>query len=29
MVGLEDELRWGERTRETVIKDYNTKDLGI
>lgn len=28
-VGLEDEFRWNERTREEVIKDYNLKDLGI
>ncbi len=28
-VGLEDEFRWNEHTRETVIKDYNTQDLGI
>ena len=27
--GLEDEYRWNAHTRETVIKDYNTKDLGI
>ena len=27
--GREDEFRWNERTRETVIKDYNLKDLGI
>ena len=28
-LGLEDEFRWNERTRERVIKDYNTLDLGI
>jgi len=28
-VGLENEFRWNEQTRETVIKDYNTQDLGI
>lgn len=27
--GLEDEYRWSAQTRETVINDYNTKDLGI
>ncbi|MCZ6619574.1 MAG: phytanoyl-CoA dioxygenase family protein [Gammaproteobacteria bacterium] len=27
--GLEDEFRWNEHTRETVLKDYNLKDLGI
>ena len=27
--GLEDEFRWNAHTRETVIKDYNMKDLGI
>ncbi len=27
--GLEDEFRWNARTRETVLKDYNMKDLGI
>mgnify|MGYP003320980236 FL=1 len=28
-LGLEDEFRWNEHTRESVIKDYNTLDLGI
>ena len=28
-VGLEDEYRWGPETYEQVIRDYNTKDLGI
>lgn len=28
-VGLEDEFRWGPQTYETVVRDYNLKDLGI
>ena len=27
--GLEDDYRWGEDTYERVIRDYNTRDLGI
>ena len=27
--GLEDDYRWGPETYERVIRDYNTKDLGI
>ena len=27
--GLEDEYRWSPETYERVIRDYNTKDLGI
>ncbi|MYE13261.1 MAG: phytanoyl-CoA dioxygenase family protein [Gammaproteobacteria bacterium] len=27
--GLEDEYRWSQETYERVIRDYNTKDLGI
>ena len=27
--GLEDNFRWSPETYERVIRDYNTKDLGI
>ncbi|MBH53817.1 MAG: phytanoyl-CoA dioxygenase [Opitutaceae bacterium] len=29
MVGLEEKNRWNEETRESIVKDYNMRDLGI
>jgi hypothetical protein len=29
MVGREDENRWSEAQRSTLLKDYNLRDMGI